>query len=132
MFEDVERWSRVVTAVRWSARVAGTFLAGFFLVFLIAHAADGVPRGLSRPDAIALLAIVVMVAGLLAAWRWEGAGAVLVLGGFAAMAVATGRLVPHLLSPYGIFPLLGLMFALCFVSSRKQGGSGGSGGGEAP
>lgn len=71
-----------VTALRWTARIVGTAI----LVLIAAIAiGEGVPNLLAQPLPVNLLfvAMLTMVVGLIAAWKWEGIGGLLTLGGMA-------------------------------------------------
>jgi hypothetical protein len=61
---------------RWIARILGTLIALGFLTFVVA---EGPP-----PLSPTFLCMAVTFAGLLLAWKWEGLGGLLILGGCAA------------------------------------------------
>jgi hypothetical protein len=70
-----------LTAVRWVARVWAALLFVFWGAFFVAHLAwfrD--PRGWPPPWVFALVGLhLAMLVGLLAGWRWELAGGLLVV-----------------------------------------------------
>ena len=73
---------RAAVIGRWTARIAGTLIALFFLAFFIG---EGFPPIFRLPwrESLSVLVLSAVVVGLLLAWKWEG------LGG--AVAVAAGR-----------------------------------------
>jgi hypothetical protein len=79
---------RAASIGRWMALLAGTLMVLLFLVFLVG---EGPPRlsALTATEKLQFLAMSALFFGLLAAWKWEGAGGLLALAGFAAL-VAIG------------------------------------------
>jgi hypothetical protein len=67
---------------RWMALILGTLTVLFFLAFFFG---EGPPRFSALPatERLRFLAIGAMFLGLLAAWKWEGAGGLVALAGFA-------------------------------------------------
>jgi hypothetical protein len=88
-----------VTMVRWIARVLalGLFLlwGAFFVVHLKAWFTDPFPK-VPPPKVCFIVALhALFLIGLLAGWRWELAGSLIVLlGGGAFFWAASGRLFP--------------------------------------
>lgn len=78
-----------VTITRWLARLLGTPLALFVLVFVGAHIVGDEPPPDPGVDPQVLLGIMAMTtlsisaAGLLVAWKWEGLGGLLSVAGVA-------------------------------------------------
>ncbi len=72
----------LVLPVRWGARVLSALIVVFFGFFLMAHLIgdQGQPsRPLMWNDYVILTSIVISLAGLLLAWKWELAGAAITL-----------------------------------------------------
>ena len=63
---------------RWTARIAGTLMALFFLAFFVG---EGFPNIFRLPwrESLSVLAMSAVVVGLLLAWIWEGLGGAVVL-----------------------------------------------------
>jgi hypothetical protein len=102
-----------VTVVRWIARVLSVpilLYCGFFLVanLIGMNEPPSLPRNMS--DFIGLTALVMSLAGLAAAWKWEIAGAVAAL-----VAVLVGTVI----NPLGLLTLLALIpvDALLFLAA---------------
>jgi hypothetical protein len=67
--------------VRWVTRVLGSLMALLLLTFMIGEGYN--PFTMQLRDALkTLLFPASVVVGLLLAWRWEGLGGVITLGGF--------------------------------------------------
>jgi len=76
----------VAFALRWLARLLGTAI----LVLIAAIAiGEGLPNPFAQPLDVNLLfaAMLTMMIGMIVAWKWEGIGGLLILGGFAFFAV---------------------------------------------
>jgi len=126
--EDV--WANVM---RWSGRVLALLTAGLFLLFLFEAGARVFPAlAWSRPEQWpAVIALVVAVLGLVAAWRWELVGGILAfVGSLAIVLLVVLGSGPHMLVPALVFvaPLVlaGLLYlgctARCRATARRHEG----------
>jgi hypothetical protein len=79
----------LTNGMRWGARVVGLLASGLFLQFMIRSGVRMLPAlSWSGPREMPLfLAMVVSVAGVLIAWRWETAGGTMTVGGAVAIIV---------------------------------------------
>ena len=88
----------LTVAVRWIARVWAAALVLFWGSFFVHHVVEWLtdPRGWPPPWVVAVLGLHgLMLAGLVIGWRWEVAGAVLVLAtAVPFFALAAGRNAP--------------------------------------
>jgi hypothetical protein len=77
---------QILTVLRWAARVVGTLILLLIAAFAIG---EGFPSPFHGPLAERLLfaALTTMIVGLIVAWKWEGIGGSLILGGLAFFAV---------------------------------------------
>jgi hypothetical protein len=66
---------------RWTARIAGTLFALFFLVFLVGEGPPPLLK-LNLQQSLQFLGMAGLVAGLILAWKWEGWGGALSLASF--------------------------------------------------
>jgi hypothetical protein len=64
---------RAAVIGRWTARIAGTLMALFFLAFFVE---EGFPPIFRLPwrESLSVLLMSAMMAGLLLAWKWGWAG----------------------------------------------------------
>src|SRR5262245_53664778 len=93
----------ITIAVRRSARILSALILSFWGFFIVAHLVGEEGRS-SRPlvmsDYISLTAMVVSLAGLGVAWKWERIGAAMTLGAVLIGAIVNWRsLVPGALIP---------------------------------
>ena len=66
---------------RWTARAIGTLLV---LLIVMLGIGEGMPNPFTQPPAVqaGFLALALLLAGILAGWRWELAGGVISLAGW--------------------------------------------------
>lgn len=81
----------ILTVARWTARILGTLLLLQIAVFAMG---EGVPNplNLSRRELLLFAALATMIVGQIAAFRWEGIGGLLILGGFAFFSIVNHRI----------------------------------------
>ncbi|MGA2771822.1 MAG: hypothetical protein ABSG26_13505 [Bryobacteraceae bacterium] len=101
---------------RWTARIAGTLMALFFLAFFVG---EGFPNIFRLPwrESLSVLALSAVVAGLLLAWKWEGLGGAVVLAAVGLMPLIGTRGIGLLLVPAAI----GLLHLVCWWRLRSAG-----------
>ena len=122
-----DRSSRRGNRLRWTARIIGTLLAGFWLFAGIASGiAEPAPWPLPWESMVMAALMIVSVAGVLIAWWREGiGGAVLVTVGVAHCVNALiqaghNRLLAVLIS--GVpFIVVGILFLVSWSRSRASG-----------
>ena len=110
---------RAAVVGRWTARIAGTLMALFFLAFFVGEGFPNIFR-LSWRESLSVLALSAVVAGLLLAWKWEGLGGAVALAGMVLFMLLTGtRGIGLLLVPAAI----GLLHIVCWwrLSSARVG-----------
>lgn len=111
---------RHVTVIKWIARVVGTVLT---LLLAVLFFSDGLPIFLFATDPLHMIALGAMVVGLVVAWRWEGVGSALILGGYlvdlVTVNVRFGTFTLNMGPIVTIVPLVGIAFA--YVAWRKRG-----------
>lgn len=105
----------VVTVLPWVARVIGIALLVEIAAFAIG---EGVPHPLggSLPENLLTLGFLTMIVGQVVAWKWEGIGSLLILGGFGLLAVVNLETRPSVLfNPiFGPWLLTGLLYLACW------------------
>lgn len=107
---------QTMTVVRWTARTLGTLVLGLLVVLAIG---EGVPNPCTQPLSVNLLSLglLTMVAGLLVAWRWEGIGGSLILGGLAFFVSVNHGIRPN--AVFGTFFLVGVLYLLCWWKTPR-------------
>jgi hypothetical protein len=110
--------SRAAVIGRWTARIAGTLMALFFLAFFVGEGFPNIFR-LSWRESLSVLLMSAMMAGLLLAWKWEGLGGAVAVAAVVAMPLIGRRGIGTLLflSPAAI----GLLHVVCWWRLRSAG-----------
>jgi hypothetical protein len=80
---------------------------------------EGVPNPLAQPVEVNLLsvALLTMMVGLIVAWRWEGIGGLLVLGGFGVFAAVNHGIQFNVV--FGPLLATGLMYLACWWMNKS-------------
>lgn len=108
---------RIITVVRWVARILGILLLGLVVILAIGEAKPEHLREMVLGNALFTILV-----GLVIAWKWEGLGSLLILGGFTVFAIVNGSrtLTFHPLhNPFYAFLITGLLFLFCWWKTRK-------------
>jgi hypothetical protein len=111
-----EHWA-VVTS-RWTAGTIGIPLFGLLVVLTMG---DGVsnPFTASRREDLFGTVVLTLLFGLVLAWKWEGVGSLLILGGLVLFATANeATLLNIVLAPWLV---TGLLYLVCWVGKRRVG-----------
>jgi len=110
----------IATVVRRLARILSALILLFWSFFIVAHLVGDEGRS-SRPlttsDYISLTTMVVSIAGLGVAWKWEFIGAALTLVAVFIGAFANWR---SLNFPGALIPLAAGLFLLCWRLGRTR------------
>ena len=113
---------QIVNVVRWVARALGVLLLVEVAAFAIGEGAPN-PFSMSMPlpERLLTLAFLAMLIGLIAAWRWEGLGSLLILGAFALFLIVNhGIRLNALCNPvFGPWLVIGLLFLFCWWRTPK-------------
>jgi len=82
---------------------------------------DGLFNPMEQPVTvrIELLSMLIMWLGLIVAWKWEGIGSVMILGGFALFWIAERRL-PALNMAFGPLLLSGLLYLAAWWGAKGE------------
>ena len=102
----------VVTLARWTARVLTCLIVLFFGFFLVAHffGEQGRPsRPLVWQDYVILTTLVVSLAGLSLAWKWERMGGAIALLAIVICAVVNWHV---LIFPGVLIPFTALLYSV--------------------
>lgn len=105
---------------KWIARILGAFVVVLIVVFAVG---EGVPNPLAQPPAVAasLAAMAAMLAGLLLAWRWNAAGGLLAVAGFAVFTALNGFRVNGFLAPAFVAGVLHMIYWATRVAKAGAG-----------
>lgn len=110
----------IETLTRWTARILTCLIVLFFGFFLVAHLFDDQGRP-SRPlvwqDYLILTTLVVSLAGLLLAWKWERMGATITLIAIVICAAVNWHV---LIFPGTVIPLTALLYSLSWWLRRRR------------
>lgn len=118
---------KIVLYIRWTARIAGTALVAFFLFFVVAHIFSGGEdnlklNGLTAREMLLFAAMIIQLVGLIAAWPWEGVGALITLIGYLAFSIIDKDFWNPPIFP--LFPAVAVLYGYCWLRSRDKGDSG--------
>ena len=111
-----ERW--LVATSRWSARAVSIPL---FVLLTLLTLGDGVPNPLvaSPRERLFVTIALVMLFGVILAWKWEGVGSLLILGGLVLFVAADeAYLVKIVFVPWVV---TGLLYLGCWVGGGRGG-----------
>lgn len=109
----------ILTVARWTARIIGTLILLLIAIFAIG---EGVPNPLtlSPREILLFAALATMIVGQIVAFRWEGIGGVLILGGFAFFSIVNHRISINIV--FGPWLLTGLIYLACWWMKNKVAG----------
>ena len=113
----------VIRMVRWVARLFGSALVLMVIVFMIGEGPPN-PLKMSAIEVVTSVAFLAMIAGLIVAWRREGLGGILVVGGFLAFWVLNFVSSHHfwLRGAFPAFPIVGFLYLFCWRQSIRAKG----------
>ena len=111
----------VLRVARWSARIVSMFVLMVAIVFVVGEGFPN-PSQLPAADLLLTLAFLAMLVGAALGWRWEAAGGVVTLSGFAAFLgleyVARGRVSVNAF--LALFPIAGALYLLCWWRRNRR------------
>ena len=121
---DVFTERRIVTVARWTARVIGVAILGIFAVLALGECVPNPhPLPTSLRESLLGMGILAMLIGQVVAWKWEGIGSLLILGGFALFAtVNPGIRLNQSLVVVGAWLVTGLLYLVCGWRAAKRVG----------
>lgn len=107
-----------IAAGRWTARTVGIPL---FVLLVLLTLGDGLPNPLtaSRRENLFGIVILMMLFGLVLAWKWEGIGGLLILGGLALFAAANEPFLFQIV--FTPWLVTGLLYLACWAGRRWGG-----------
>ena len=102
---------QIVTVARWTARIVGTAVLALIVALAIGEGVHPARLFETLPVALLTVGMLTMLVGLVAAWKWEGIGGLLILGGLAFFAVVDGGVKLNLV--FGPMLAVGLIYLGC-------------------
>jgi hypothetical protein len=110
--------ARLLTVVRWTARVLGTLILLLIAMFAIGQGVH--PARMFQPLGVAILtvALLTMIVGQLVAWKWEGVGGGLIVGSFALFSIVNHGVPLNIV--FGPWLLTGLLYLGCWWMDRPR------------
>ena len=108
----------ILTAARWTARVVGTAILALIVTIGIGEGLPN-PLVLSIRELLLFAAMLMMVVGLIAAWKWERIGGLLIVGGLAFFAVVNHGIQINLV--FGPMLGVGLIYLGCGWRGGRMG-----------
>jgi len=109
-----------LAGARWTARTIGTLLLLLIAIFAMGEGMPN-PLSLSIRELLLFAAILSMIVGQIAAWKWEGIGGVLILGGFAFFCIVNHGIPLNIV--FGPWLLTGLIYLGCWCMKRSAANS---------
>lgn len=115
--QDVTRFAGIL---RWGARLLSGIIIAFWGFFLLAHlfgSAGSPSRPLVSADYLMLGALLISLTGLLLAWKWEAAGALITLVAFGIIAAVNWRVV---IFPGTLIPITAILFLIAWQLGKNS------------
>lgn len=104
-----------MNVIRWTARALSVLIVAFFIGSFLG---DRSSATLTAMDTIQLILWAIILLGAVIAWKWEGIGGLIIVGGFIIKAVIN----PKIFSMWAMWvaPFTGILFLICWITSRKK------------
>ena len=109
-----EHW--VVVISRWTARTVGIPLFGLLVVLTLGDGVANPLTALLRENLFGTVALM-MLLGLILAYKWEGVGSLLILGGLVLFATAHEALLLSIV--FTPWLVTGLLYLVCWAGKRN-------------
>lgn len=107
--------TKIISTLRFFARLLNLLL---ILVVALMAIGEGFPSlsKLTTNELLLTISLVIMLIGLLSAWKWELLGGILILVGFLAFFLVNSFSSGYLRLGYFfvLFPLTGVLFLICY------------------
>ena len=107
---------RIINLLRWLTRILGILLIFVIVLFAVGEGLPN-PLALAANEQLGLVALIIMLAGLILAWKFEGMGGLLVIIGYIFFCIIERQILRQ--GVFFIFPVVGLSFLLCWRRTRK-------------
>jgi len=112
--------TNIISTLRFFARLLSVLLT---LVVVLMAIGEGFPSlsKLTTNELLLTISLLIMLVGLLSAWKWELFGGILILVGFLAFFLINSFSSGYLRLGYFfvLFPLTGVLFLICCTLEKK-------------
>jgi hypothetical protein len=104
-----------MNVIRWIARTLSVLILAFHIASFLG---DRSSVTLTAMDTIKLILWAIILLGMIIAWKWEGIGGLIIIGGF----IIQGIINPIIFSAWvmWIAPFTGILFLIYWTQSRKK------------
>ncbi len=122
MTSDSEK--KIIPYVRWTARIIGTITVLVLLVIIVAFLHENgfnFSSDLFMKEKIGLIGPLLLIIGLIAAWKWEGIGALMIIVGYLMISlIVPVKYIVVILGASHPLLILGLMYGWCWLKSKNH------------
>jgi hypothetical protein len=108
-----------IVVVRWTPRILGSMLLILIAAFAIGEGIPG-PIKESLHEQVLTIGVQAMIFGQIVAWKWEGIGSLIILGGFALFAIVNHGVPLNIV--YAPWLITGLLYLACWWKQPKMAG----------
>ena len=115
---DLKIINRSITIIRWTARIVGLLYIAFFLLMLIGEGLSSSQESnpLTVSAWLGFVFVFIYFVGLILAWKWEGIGGLIAIGGTIGFFVT--------IQEYSLLTVImavpALLFLVCWSLSRSR------------
>ena len=112
------RKTRTVSIIRWVARIVGLLYIAFFLLMFIGESLSSSQEtnSMTLREGLGFVFVFIFFAGLILAWKWEGIGGFIALGGTIGWTIA--------IQAYSLITVIiaapAILFLICWLLSGRR------------
>jgi len=119
--KPVRKANRSTRIIRWIARISGSVYVLFLVMMFIGETLDSSGPLLPLPakHVIGLLLMLVLIVGLVLAWRWELAGGLISVFSMLAFMLVMGEMAFGML----VLAIPGVLFILTYFLAKAEKGA---------
>jgi hypothetical protein len=117
------RSKRPATALRWTARIIGTLFVVVFVAFFVTDAVQKETRAIESDVLPATFSLFLAFMGLIIAWKWEGVGGLVALGGlilYCILGLRTDVKPAATIFVAGIYALPAILFLVYWRQTKRE------------
>ena len=106
---------RIISILRWLTRLMGVLLILVIILFALGEHLPN-PSILTLEEKLEFIALFIMLAGLIFAWKYEAYGGLTVIAGYIFFCIIERKILGQ--GVFFIFPVVGLSFLLCWWRTK--------------